>query len=152
MATAGEGCFAQYIITAQRRLILALERSLAVPKAWAQFWPLLSEIAGLLLQGLTNQLSLCWIAPCSREVASSPAQGWPHLKPGCLQAPIPEERLCSDFNIFLPSGNQRKLVCLFVSRCSYLTTRAVWQRIYFVRNTAASLILFFCLWTANIFF
>lgn len=46
-----------------------------------------------------------------------------------LQALIPEKRLSDNFNnIFLPGHNQRKLVCLFVSRCSYLITRAAWQK------------------------
>lgn len=76
---------------------------------------------------LREQLELCCIAPCSPRLASSPAQGWPHIMARCIKS-IPDKRLCDHFNnIFLPGCNQRKLLCLFVSRWLYLITRGAWQ-------------------------
>lgn len=133
-AAADEEFFAQYIITAQRRLILALERSLPVPKPWAQFWPFVVRNSRI----LSRADKPAWVVldcPLQSKGRIVPSAGLAshsmarRIKSERLQAPNPEKRLCDNFNnIFLPGHNQRKLVCLFVSRCSYLITRAAWQK------------------------
>lgn len=155
-AAADEGFFAQYIITAQRRLILALECSLVIPKPWAQFWPLLSEILGL-FQGLTSQHGLCWIAPCSRKVASSPVQGWSLTswhknRSACKHRSLRKGSVMILITFSSPAITRESwFACLFPDVPIWLQGEL--SKInYLLRNTTACCIIFFCYWMKKFFF
>lgn len=65
VSVADEGFFVQCVITAQRRLILALEFSITVPRPRAQFWPLLSEIVDY-SKGCRARLGWAALPPAAR--------------------------------------------------------------------------------------
>lgn len=100
---------------ARTALAFVVGKRCAVPRADSPDWAVLD----------------CPLQPKGRIVPgaelASPVTAW-HITPERWREPSPQNRLCDHFNnSFLPGSNQRKLVCLCVSRCFYLITRGALQ-------------------------